>query len=119
MDSRAGTASGGRLRTSGTMTDGQMIVPVAGEVNPTTAPQLSAELISALTSGARCVQLDFSPVSFCDCSGLNALLGAYHHARETGVCFGISGPVTPAVGRLFALAAVESVLRAPSSQCRS
>ncbi|MFJ9908924.1 STAS domain-containing protein [Streptomyces sp. NPDC101152] len=113
MEISVGKASGGRLRISSRMTPGRMIIPVAGEVDHTTAPQLRAALLPALTSGARQVELDFTQVSFCDCSGLNTLLDAYHHARQTGVCFGVSGPLTPAVARLFALAEVESVLATP------
>ncbi|MFG2731612.1 STAS domain-containing protein [Streptomyces canus] len=75
-----------------------------------TSPPLSDELAIAVTSGVRCVEVDFSQVPFCDCSGLNALLRARERAQAAGVCFGVLGPVTPVVERLFGLTEVESAL---------
>jgi anti-anti-sigma factor len=104
-------APGGRLRISSTTVGDRMIVPVVGEVDELTSPQLRAELLAAVLSGARCVEVDFTQVSFCDCSGLTALLSARRQAQEAGIRFGVSGPVTPVVERLFSLTGVDAVLR--------
>ncbi|MGW7674321.1 STAS domain-containing protein [Streptomyces sp. NPDC054775] len=113
MDSDLGEAPAGRLRVSSTTKGGRVIVPIAGEVDYGTSPKLSDELMFAVSSGARCVQVDLSQVSFCDCSGLNALLSAHERAQEAGVCFGVSGPVAPIVERLFALTGVEFLFLEP------
>jgi anti-anti-sigma factor len=59
--------------------------------------------VAAILSGARWVEADFSQVDFCDCSGLRILLAARSHFQDARVRFSVSGPVTPAVDRLFHL----------------
>ncbi|WP_327321889.1 STAS domain-containing protein [Streptomyces sp. NBC_01210] len=110
MDSKLEKRSGRPLHVSSTTADGLTTVPVAGEVDHTTSAQLEGELALAVTSGAQCIEVDFRRVSFCDCSGLNALLSARAHAQEAGVCFGVSGPVAPVVARLLQMAEVEPLL---------
>ncbi|MCA6091119.1 STAS domain-containing protein [Streptomyces sp. SCA3-4] len=101
MHSDREKTSGERFHVSSTTVNGRTTVPVAGEVDYLTSSRLSDELASAVASGAQCVDVDFSRVSFCDCSGLNALLSASEYARDEGIGFSVSGPVAPAVERLL------------------
>ncbi|WP_374201630.1 STAS domain-containing protein [Streptomyces sp. ISL-22] len=79
----------------------------------TTSPPAGCnELEAAMTSGARCVQADFSRVAFCDCSGLNALSAARSRCRAAGVRFCVSGPLMPEVRRLLHLTDTGPILLA-------
>ncbi|GAA3049094.1 hypothetical protein GCM10010448_35130 [Streptomyces glomeratus] len=78
-------------------------MPVVGEVDFETLPRLRAELDTAVSSGARYIEVDFGRVEFCDCSGLSVLLDVRARAWRAGSCFCVSGPVAPVVARLFQL----------------
>ncbi|MEU5320330.1 STAS domain-containing protein [Streptomyces sp. NPDC021056] len=60
-------------------------------------------------SGARCVEADLSRVRFCDCAGLNVLLGAWSRCRDAGVRFVVFGPIGPGLRLLH---------RSGSGSCR-
>ena len=51
-------------------------IKVAGEVDLTTAPRLSGLLNQATRSAHGPVEVDLAGVSFCDASGVNALVSA-------------------------------------------
>ncbi|MFF0095271.1 STAS domain-containing protein [Streptomyces canus] len=93
-----------------TTADSRVVVVVAGELDHQSAARLGEELETAVSSGARCVETDLRRVDFCDCAGLNALLAARSHSRDAGVRFVVSGPVKPAVARMFQLTGTDSVL---------
>lgn len=101
VDSIPGRQLGEQLRVCSTSVAGRTVVAVAGEVDHQTATRLDDVLLAAMASGARCVEVDFSRVSFCDCAGLNVLLGA--RSQDAGVRFLVAGPVAPAVERLLQL----------------
>ncbi|MFE5522044.1 STAS domain-containing protein [Streptomyces virginiae] len=63
---------------------GVAVVAVTGEVDLTTIPFFQDALEDALISRPRHLQVDFAQVTFCDCSGLNALLRARTAARQAG-----------------------------------
>ncbi|HZG05526.1 MAG TPA: STAS domain-containing protein [Streptomyces sp.] len=86
------------------------IVSVSGEVDLTTVPRLRCALETALASGPGAIDVDFGAVPFCDCSGVNALVGAWRQARDTGVPLRVTGAEAPAVARLFQVLGVESLL---------
>ncbi|WP_158101947.1 STAS domain-containing protein [Streptomyces swartbergensis] len=99
-----------RLRVSSTAVAGRTVVTVVGEIDHETAGRLGDDLKAAVLSGARRVEVDFSRVGFCDCAGLNVLLAARIHCQGLGVGFSVSGPVAPAVARLFRLADTDALL---------
>ncbi|WP_434598006.1 STAS domain-containing protein [Streptomyces sp. A5-4] len=99
-----------RLRMSSVWAGGRVVVPVVGEVDHLTSARLGSELDTAVTSGAQCIEVDFRRVKFCDCSGVNALLGARRTALEAGACLHLSGPLEPVVARLLQVMEAESSL---------
>lgn len=83
--------------------DGRITVSVTGEIDIATAPLLAEALQEALSDGVTRIEADLSGVSFCDCSGLNVLLGAARHARTHGRTLRVAGVRSPQVRRLFEL----------------
>ncbi|MEV6316953.1 STAS domain-containing protein [Streptomyces sp. NPDC051776] len=75
-----------------TETTGQAaVVMVNGELDIATAPQLRLALAQCLKVPLGSLTVDFSGVAFCDCAGLNVLIGARKSAAEAGVRFQVSG----------------------------
>ncbi|MDF3290201.1 STAS domain-containing protein [Streptomyces silvisoli] len=56
---------------------------VTGELDIATAPDLRMTLYSAVTTYQR-ISVDLSNLQFCDCAGLNALIGAVRRAQAHG-----------------------------------
>lgn len=73
-----------------------------GELDIATEPLVSDSLREALHRVPRSLQVDFSGVSFMDCSGVRVLLGALRQAQEAQVRFGLVGR-SPAVQRVLEL----------------
>ena len=75
--------------------DGRSVVRLVGEVDTYTVPDVRAafERVSLTPGGT--VVVDLREVTFIDSSGLGAVIGLYHRARESGarlrlVCDGVS-----------------------------
>jgi anti-sigma B factor antagonist len=64
---------------------GQGHVAVAGEVDCSTAPRLTACLDSELAAAPAELVVDLTGVSFLDSAGLHALVAAHAHAGRIGV----------------------------------
>ncbi|MGX1881507.1 STAS domain-containing protein [Streptomyces sp. NPDC055287] len=58
-------------------------ITLAGDLDVVSAPDLR-EAVQAAVAGHRQVRVDCGGLTFCDCSGLNALLGAARVARAGG-----------------------------------
>ncbi|MFJ9078840.1 STAS domain-containing protein [Streptomyces sp. NPDC102278] len=76
------------------------LVPLAGELDLATAPAVRDAVRACLDSQPALLRIDISGVSFCDCSGLGALLWARAEAVRAGVGFHLSGPFQPVVTRI-------------------
>ena len=87
--------------------NGRAIVSVRGEIDMNCGPALRAAL-SRAQQGSPDVIVDFSGVSFMDSTGLNALIGAYHRAPESG-SLGVVG-ATSAVRRVFDITGLSQLL---------
>ncbi|WP_331772596.1 STAS domain-containing protein (plasmid) [Embleya sp. NBC_00888] len=75
-----------------TATDGaRTLLRIGGEIDIDTAPQLRQALDTVLGSGARRVNVDMRAVTFCDSTGIHALL----YARATAVERGIALTLVP------------------------
>ncbi|RPF36422.1 STAS domain-containing protein [Streptomyces sp. TLI_185] len=61
------------------------LITLAGEIDFESAPLVRASVEQCLRDGIRAIDVDLTPVSFCDCSGLNAFL---HAAQQTTVAGG-------------------------------
>ena len=64
--------------------DGVTGVCIAGEVDMTTAPQVSDAVQTALAARPREVHLDMAAVTFLDSSGIRTLFQAHREAAEQG-----------------------------------
>ncbi|TRO55882.1 STAS domain-containing protein [Streptomyces sp. IB201691-2A2] len=76
------------------------LITLAGDIGLESAPLLRAALAQCLSDGIRIVDVDLTPVTFCDCSGLNAFLYAAQRTREAGGILRLHNPA-PSVGRIL------------------
>jgi anti-anti-sigma factor len=88
------------------------VITLAGEIDMASAPIVRHALARCLTDGVRSIEVDLTRVGFCDCSGLSALLQAYHRAAAAGVSLRLHHP-KPVVARLIALACADTPLLSP------
>ncbi|MFJ1568628.1 STAS domain-containing protein [Streptomyces erythrochromogenes] len=83
-----------------------------GEIDITTAPSLSRALAEALAllsaSGADRIVTDCSRVTFCDSSGLNALVAARLEAAQANASIHLANPA-PQLQRLLRMTGAESL----------
>ncbi|GGZ47347.1 anti-sigma factor antagonist [Streptomyces subrutilus] len=84
---------------------GPPVVRVAGELDADRAGAVLTELIRAVATGSGDVVADVSAVTFCDSSGLNALLRARMAAGEAGRRLCLAG-ANPQLERLLELTGV-------------
>ncbi|MFF4503879.1 STAS domain-containing protein [Streptomyces sp. NPDC001401] len=61
------------------------LITLAGEIDLESVPLVRAALERCLHDDMRTIDVDLTPVTFCDCSGLNAFL---HAAQQTTVAGG-------------------------------
>ncbi|WP_329530703.1 STAS domain-containing protein [Streptomyces sp. NBC_01450] len=60
------------------------LITLAGEIDLETVPLVRASLERCLRDGIRTIDVDLTPVTFCDCSGLNAFLHASQRITAAG-----------------------------------
>lgn len=60
------------------------LIILTGEIDLESAPLVRAALARRLSDGIRIVDVDLTPVTFCDCSVLNAFLCATQKTTEAG-----------------------------------
>ncbi|QGZ52627.1 anti-sigma factor antagonist [Streptomyces sp. QHH-9511] len=64
-------------------TDGALaVIALSGEFDITTAPAVRARALELITAGHRDLVADLSGVTFCDSSGLGALVGIWRCAKD-------------------------------------
>ncbi|GGW46778.1 STAS domain-containing protein [Streptomyces xantholiticus] len=85
-----------------TRAGGRVTVTVSGEIDICTGARLEEALDVATANGAERIDVDFSGVSFCDCSGLSVLLRARRRAHEQGVAFRVTHVTSRVVQTLLA-----------------
>jgi anti-anti-sigma factor len=78
------------------------VVTVCGDLDLAADQELQQALRSALTLSGKGIDLDLGGVDFCDCSGLNALLGIRQQALDESKTATIRR-ISPAAERVFAL----------------
>ncbi|MGP3925891.1 STAS domain-containing protein [Streptomyces sp. 8N616] len=67
------------------------VISVTGELDIDTAPRLRLALAHCLQASLTSLTVDLSGVAFCDCAGLNVLIGARRSADAAGIPFHLSG----------------------------
>ncbi|MFD3546093.1 STAS domain-containing protein [Streptomyces sp. NPDC058655] len=60
------------------------VAHVSGDLDFDTAPHVRSQSLALIEQGHRHLLLDLEAVTFCDSSGLNALIGIYRCAKEAG-----------------------------------
>lgn len=60
------------------------LITLAGEIDLGSAPLVRTALARCLSDGIRTIDIDLTPVTFCDCSGLNTFLHAAQKTTEAG-----------------------------------
>jgi anti-anti-sigma factor len=103
-----GSGTGGLLSSEVTREHGQVVVHLRGELDLGSAPALSASL-RPFERGERTVVVDLSDLTFCDSSGLTALIRFRNHAAEYGTRVALRSP-RPAVKRVFELTNTDRLL---------
>lgn len=78
------------------------LVRLPAEIDISNAGAIGAGLQAVLGQGALSVFVDMTGTSFCDCSGVAALIGAYVLAKRAGAEFRLAASA-PAVRRIFGL----------------
>ncbi|WP_267970549.1 STAS domain-containing protein [Streptacidiphilus albus] len=110
----AGSATGpsrqlGRLTGRLTVEGRVRVVALSGELDFDSAPLLRSLFQEALDIDGARVVLDASRLTFCDSTGLNALVVARRAATERGSVVSVAAP-TPAMARVLAMSGVDTVI---------
>jgi anti-sigma B factor antagonist len=101
------------------------LITLSGEIDLDTAPAVREALSRCLRDGVQVIDVDLTAVSFCDCSGLNAFLGASEAAVAAGVLLRLHFPcpmlfrllrLTGSASRLLAFPVRERVTSLPISE---
>jgi anti-sigma B factor antagonist len=92
------------LRCAARVTDDVTVVAVSGELDLSTAPQLTARIEETFREADARVLIDLTELTFCDSTGLRALLGVVHEARVHGVRVRVLAPRAAAPLRTFEIA---------------
>lgn len=71
---------------------GTVVVIMPDEVVHSNSRQVGQELADAFAPGVTTVIADFAPNSFCDSSGIAALVAAHKRAAATGAAFRVTAP---------------------------
>lgn len=82
---RIGPPTSDLISVTATRTDGAGVVTVAGEIDCSTAPLLTAAVDSLLAASPAEVVVDLCGVTFLDSAGLHALVTGHARATELGV----------------------------------
>ncbi|MET8860970.1 STAS domain-containing protein [Streptomyces sp. NPDC004579] len=62
----------------------RVLITLAGEIDLESASLVRTALARCLSDGIRTIDIDLTPVTFCDCSGLNVFLHAAQQTTEAG-----------------------------------
>ncbi|MFV2119051.1 STAS domain-containing protein [Streptomyces sp. Act-28] len=92
-------------RTHGPLT----VAAVSGPIDLHTAPRLRTGALELIERGHHRLVLDLTGVTFCDSSGLSALIGAWHAAQGAGGSLGLAA-VPDHLMRLLAMTGLDTVM---------
>ncbi|MFG2731452.1 STAS domain-containing protein [Streptomyces canus] len=70
------------------------LITLVGEIDLESAPLVRLTLERCLRDGIRSIDVDLTPVAFCDCSGLNAFLHAAQRTTAVGGTLRLHHPPT-------------------------
>uniref|UniRef100_A0AAU3I4V5 Anti-sigma factor antagonist n=1 Tax=Streptomyces sp. NBC_01393 TaxID=2903851 RepID=A0AAU3I4V5_9ACTN len=78
------------------------LITLAGEIDLESAPLVHTALARCLSDGIRTIDIDLTPVTFCDCTGLNVFLHAAQQTTEAGGTLRLHHP-PPTLGLILDL----------------
>lgn len=88
---------------------GSARVTLVGELDLDTARHVREAVAACLAEQPKSLCIDLTGVSFCDCSGLNALLTARMSVLQAGADFAVEG-IGPQPARVLALSGTAGIL---------
>ncbi len=88
---------------------GEAVVAVRGELDMSTAPELSRSLADVLDEHPQRVTLDLGDLSFIDSTGLTLLVKTSHHLKEHEGALQLTHP-TPPVRRVLEIVGLDGLL---------
>ncbi|RKT54817.1 STAS domain-containing protein [Saccharothrix australiensis] len=88
---------------------GRVVADVVGVLDPATSARIADRAVALLTAGARVLVLDLSGVTFCDSSGLGAMLSVWRRARALGAGVAFAAVPSP-LSRRFEVTGLDRVL---------
>jgi anti-sigma B factor antagonist len=94
--------------------EGPAVVKLLGELDLSTTPQLEA-CLDGLGANGEEVRLDLSGLTFCDSSGISAMVTASKRVRKQGGHLSIVSP-QPAVRSVLEITGLLDYLSAPQSE---
>ena len=104
-------AATGGFTVDSRRTGTSVVLVLRGELDLDSAPVLSAELGTAMDDQqVGVIVVDCEGMSFCDSTGLNALLAARLRAENQGVDIRLAA-VPTATGRMFAITGADTVFQ--------
>lgn len=95
---------------NGELPDGDVtILVLPAEIDVTNADEVREQLLSAANQGASVLVADMSQTTFCDSSGITALVRAFRRANESGTKFRLV-TTSPAVLRVLEITGVDRLI---------
>jgi anti-anti-sigma factor len=85
------------------------LITLAGEIDLESTPLVRTALARCLSDGIRIIDVDLTPVTFCDCSGFNAFLYAAQRTTEADGILRLHNP-PPTLSRILDLTGCVSLL---------
>jgi anti-anti-sigma factor len=85
------------------------IIRMPAEIDVTNADQARSALLAEVGAARQCLIIDMSATTFCDSSGVQALLAAHRGAAAAGVQLRL---VAPAIERILTLVGIDQLIPA-------
>ncbi|MGV2917477.1 STAS domain-containing protein [Streptomyces alfalfae] len=96
-------------------TDGTLaVITLSGEFDITTAPAVRARALELIAAGHPDLVADLAGVTFCDSSGLGALVGIWRCARDADGSLALAA-IPERLGRLLSVTGMDTFLPAHPS----
>ncbi|MDW4910316.1 STAS domain-containing protein [Streptomyces sp. ADMS] len=88
------------------------LITLTGEIDLLSAPLVQVSLEQCLRDGIHTIDVDLTPVTFCDCSGLNVFLHAAQQTIAAGGTLRLHNP-PPTMSRILDLVGCGQLLLGP------
>jgi anti-sigma B factor antagonist len=85
------------------------VVTFPAEVDVLSAGQIRDHLLSVINEGPASLVIDMTPTTFCDSSGINAVVRAYRRAHASGTDVRLV-VTAPAVRRIFEVTKIDHLI---------